>query len=186
MEETLSSLSTWGYAAIAFFSLGGSIVVTAATGVFASLGKIDLLSAIIVAIIFNFLGGNLLFYMGRYQKKDIMPFLKSHTRKIALVHVLFRKYGSFAIIIAKFIYGMKLIVPVSMGISKYNMKKFIAINFIASIIFVVVIVMLGFYTAPTIKLIFNYVSQKPWIAPIIIFAILGSIWYLLHHGTKRR
>jgi membrane protein DedA with SNARE-associated domain len=186
MEETLSSLSTWGYAAIAFFSFGGSIVVTAATGVFASLGKIDLLSAIIVAIIFNFMGGNMLFYMGRYQKKDIMPYLKNHTRKIALVHILFRKYGSFAIIIAKFIYGMKLIVPVSMGISKYSMKKFIVINFIASINFVVVIVMLGYYTASTIILIFNYVSQHPWIAPILIITILGSIWFLLHHGTKKR
>jgi len=186
MEEALSSLSTWRYIAIAFFSFGGSIVVTAAAGVFASIGKIDLLSAIIVGIIFNFLGGNLLFYMGRYQKKEIMPFLKNHTRKIALVHILFRKYGSFAIIIAKFIYGMKLIVPVSMGISKFNMKKFIVINFLASIVFVITVMILGFYTAPTIKLIFDYIYKNPWIAPIILFTIAGIVWQLLHHGTKRR
>jgi membrane protein DedA with SNARE-associated domain len=185
LEETLSSLATWGYIGIAFFSLGSSIVVTAATGVFASMGKIDLVTAFMVAIIFNFLGGNLMFYMARYHKSEIMPYLKSHTRKIALVHILFRKYGSLAIIVTKFIYGMKLIVPVSMGLSKYEFKKFIFINIFASILFVCVVGFGGYYAAGSIMVVFDVIKDKPWIAPIILFSIIGTIWYFLEKATKR-
>jgi len=64
-----SSLENWGYLAVAFFSFGGSFIIVAAAGVFSFMGHMDLAIALIIAAIFNFLGDNFLFYLGRYQKK---------------------------------------------------------------------------------------------------------------------
>jgi membrane protein DedA with SNARE-associated domain len=186
MEETLSSLATWGYIAIAFFSLGGSLVIVAAAGVFSAMGKIDLTTAMIVAMVFNFIGDNLLFYMSRYQRSSMMPYLRSHHRKLALATIMYRRYGSIVMFVKKFIYGLKTLVPLSMGLSKYNFGKFILINLFASIFFVLVIGLGGYYAAESITIIFNIVKEKPWIAPIILFSVLGTIWFLMEKATTRK
>ncbi len=185
MEETLSSLATWGYIAIAFFSLGGSLVIVVAAGVFSAMGKIDLTTALTVAMVFNFIGDNLLFYMSRYQRSSMMPYLRSHHRKLALATIMFRRYGSLVMFVKKFIYGLKTLVPLSMGLSKYNFGKFIFINLFASIFFVLAVGLSGYYAADSLTVFFDIVKHKPWIAPIILFSVLGSIWFLMERATKK-
>ncbi|MBN2825659.1 MAG: DedA family protein, partial [Campylobacterales bacterium] len=111
MEDTLTSLTTWGYLAVAFFSFGGSLVVVAAAAVLSYMGKMDLYVALSIAALFNFLGDNFLFYLGRYHKEDIKPYFKKHQQKIALATLIMRKYGILAIFIQKFLYGIKTLVP---------------------------------------------------------------------------
>ena len=65
--------------------------------------------------------------------------MNNHKRKVALVQLLFRKYGFFVIIIQKYIYGIKTLVPLVMGLSDYSSFKFTVINSIASILWACVI-----------------------------------------------
>ena len=44
-----SSLETWGYLAVAFFSFGGSFFIVAAAGVFSYMGHMDLGVALAIA-----------------------------------------------------------------------------------------------------------------------------------------
>ncbi|MCB4774554.1 MAG: DedA family protein, partial [Sulfurovum sp.] len=76
-----SLLETWGYLAVAFFSFGGSFVIVAAAGVFAYMGHMDLVTVLVIAATTNFLGDNVLFYLGKYQKKEIQPYFAKHKRK---------------------------------------------------------------------------------------------------------
>ena len=174
-----SSLETWGYLAIAFFSFGGSFAIVAAAGVFAYLGKIDLFTALAVAALFNFLGDNFLFYLGRYQKKEVQKYLKKHRRKLAITILLMRKYGTLAIFIQKFIYGVKTLIPIVMGLGKYDFKKFVIVNFFASIVFVLVIGLSAYYSSEFIIKLFNILKDKPYLAPIALIVIGSAIWYFL-------
>lgn len=185
MEETLSSLAAWGYLAIAFFSFGGSILIVAATGIFSSFGKIDLGIALSLAALFNFLGDIFFFYLARYQKQSIMLHFKNHKRKLALSHVMFKKYGSFVIFVKKYIYGLKTLIPLSMGLSRYPFWKFAVYNFFASIVFTLSIGLSGYYASGFIVSLFDKISDNPWIAPLILFSILGAIWYFLERATKK-
>jgi len=115
-----------------------------------------------------------------------MPYLRSHHRKLALATIMYRRYGSIVMFVKKFIYGLKTLVPLSMGLSKYNFGKFILINLFASIFFVLVIGLGGYYAAESITIIFNVVKEKPWIAPIILFSVLGTIWFLMEKATTRK
>jgi membrane protein DedA with SNARE-associated domain len=180
-----SSIETWGYLAIAFFSFGGSFLIVATAGVFAYLGKIDLTTAMVVAIIFNFLGDNFLFYLGRYQKKDIQKYLKKYRRKLAITTLLMRKYGNLAVFIQKFIYGVKTLIPIVMGLGKYDFKKFIFLNFFASIIFVLTIGLSAYYFSDAIIAIFNYIKNKPYLAPLALIIIGSGIWQYLKVVEKR-
>ena len=181
-----SSLETWGYLAVAFFSFGGSFFIVAAAGVFSYLGHMDLTIALIVAAIANFMGDNFLFYLGKYQKKEVMPYFKKHKRKLALATLIMRKYGVAAIFIQKFIYGVKTLVPISMALSKYDFKKFVFFNFFASIFFVTVIGLSAFFASESIIRFFEAIKARPWLAPLFAVVVLGGLWYAMTHFTKKK
>ena len=73
-----------------------------------------------------------------------------------------------------------------MGLSKYSFAKFIFLNIFASIIFVVVIGLAGYYSSDFITQAFDYVSENPWIAPLVLFSLLGGVWYFMERVTKRK
>jgi membrane protein DedA with SNARE-associated domain len=181
-----SSLETWGYLAVAFFSFGGSLMIVAASGVFSYMGHMDLPIALSIATVSNYLGDMFLFYLGKYQKKEIQPYFAKHKRKIALATLIMRKYGVWAIFIQKFLYGIKTLVPLSMALSKYDFKKFGFYNIFASILFVVTIGLSAYYSSEFIISVFNYIKEKPWIAPMILVVIVAGIWYAMEYMTKRR
>jgi len=186
LEDTLTSLSTWGYFALAFFSFGGSLVVVAAAGVLSYMGEMNLILSLIIAIVFNYIGDMVLFYMGKYNKEEIKPYFEKHKRKIALSTLILRKYGVWAIFIQKFLYGIKTLIPLSMALSRYDFKKFGFYNIFASIFFVVVIMLSSYYAGETIKSLFESFKEYPWVPVLILFSILGAGWYAMEHFTKKR
>jgi len=181
-----SSLETWGYLAVAFFSFGGSLFIVAAAGVFSFMGHMDLTTALIVAMVANFMGDNFLFYLGKYHKKDIQPYYAKHKRKIALATLIMRKYGIAAIFIQKFLYGVKTLVPISMALSKFDFKKFIFFNIFASILFILTIGLSAYFASESIIAFFSIVQERPYLAPLAMFTVLGSLWYLVTHMTKKK
>jgi len=181
-----SSLESWGYLAIAFFAFGGSLFIVAAAGVFSFMGKMDLTTALTVAVISNYIGDMFLFYLGKYQRKEIEPYFAKHKRKIALARLIMRKYGVAAIFIQKFLYGIKTLVPLSMALSKYDFKKFGFYNIFASAIFVLTIGLSAYYSSEAIISMFEYIKEKPWIAPVMLFSIVGGVWLLMEKMTKKR
>ncbi len=180
------TLETWGYLAVAFFSFGGSLFIVAAAGVFSFMGEMNLTIALSIAIVFNFMGDNFLFYLGRYQKKEIEPYYAKHKRKIALATLIMRKYGILAIFIQKFLYGVKTLVPIAMALAKYDFKKFVFFNIFASIVFILTIGLSAYYSSEAIISLFGYIKENPWIAPLILFSIIGLIWVTLEKMTKTK
>ncbi len=181
-----SSLETWGYLAVAFFSFGGSLFIVAAAGVFSYMGHMDLTTALLVAMVANFMGDNFLFYLGKYHKKDIQPYFAKHKRKIALATLILRRYGVLAIFIQKFLYGVKTLVPISMALSKFDFKKFIFFNIFATVIFILTIGLSAYYASETIIALFTYIQAKPWIAPLAMVTVLGTLWFVVSRMTKRK
>ena len=74
------------------YSLGGGMVGILAAGVLSSLGKMELHWCIAIAFVANALGSSLLYIMGKYGKKDLMPYFKKHRRKLALAMLKIKQY----------------------------------------------------------------------------------------------
>lgn len=94
MEDMFSNLTTYGYIALFLYSLGGGFVGLMAAGVLSYMGKMDLGVAMAVAMVSNFLGDTLLFYLARHHKQDVLNYFHKHRRKLALSHMLMKKHGS--------------------------------------------------------------------------------------------
>jgi membrane protein DedA with SNARE-associated domain len=52
---------------------------------------------------------------------------------------MMRKYSTWVIFIQKYLYGIKTLIPLAMGLTKYDMKKFTFYNLLASIIWAMIV-----------------------------------------------
>jgi len=146
LEDILNSLATYGYIIVALYSFGGGMMALAGAGILASMGKMDIGLSITIAIIFNFIGDSVLFYMGRDNKQEVKKYLEKFKGRIhARTILLMRKYGWAVVFLQKYLYGIKTLVPVIMGLSKYDFRKFTILNIFATILWGLVVGLLSFY-----------------------------------------
>lgn len=155
-------------------------------GVLSFMGKMDLSLAITIAFIANFIGDSLMFYMSRYHKREMMEYFKKHRRKLAFSHLLLKKRGSWIIIIKKFIYGLKTLVPLAIGLTKYDFWKFSAYNAIGAAIWAIVIGGGSYLFGGALIEGYKMVSDKPYLAPLMLLLVGGSVWLYLSQATKRK
>ncbi|WP_299546906.1 DedA family protein [uncultured Helicobacter sp.] len=185
MQETIDLIAKYGYVILFLYSLGGGFVALVGASVLSFAGKMDLSLSIIVAVIANFLGDLMLFYMARYQKVMMQPYFAKHRRKLALVHLLMRKYGSIIIVIKKYIYGLKTLVPLAIALTPYSLAKFNLYNAIGAVIWGVSIGLLGYFSGGILIQGFETLGEYPLLAPLFILVLLGGLWFWLKHATKK-
>ncbi len=186
MEDMFSNLTTYGYIALFLYSLGGGFVGLMAAGVLSYMGRMDLATAMAVAMASNFLGDTLLFYMARYHKKEVLNYFHKHRRKLALSHMLMKKHGSWIIFMQKFVYGIKTLIPLAIGITKYDFAKFSVLNFAAAILWTLIVGIGSYLAGKPIMGVYEFIAERPYIAPVILVAFGGLIWFYLGRATRKK
>lgn len=182
----LNNLATYGYIVLFFYSLGGGFVALMAAGVLAYAGKMDLSATIAIAFVANFIGDALLFYMGRYHKSQMMNYLHQHKRKLALSHLLMKKHGSWIIIIQKYVYGIKTLIPIAIGLTKYSFVQFNILNAVAAALWAVSIGYGSYLAGDALTTAYTIIAKRPYIAPIILFSLIGLLWFYMSKATQKR
>lgn len=188
MQQTLEFIENyaiWGYGILFLYSFGGGMIALLAASVLAGVGKLDLSLCIIIAAVANFLGDELLFYLAKFNKNAVLPYFKKHRRKLALAQILFKSYGGKIILAKKFIYGLKTLIPLAIGLSKYNAKKFLFLNAICAIVWAVSLGLLGFFAGDFIQQISEKYGQNTSFLIIFLVAILFALWLYFEKQTKR-
>jgi membrane protein DedA with SNARE-associated domain len=169
-----SIIQDWGYIALFLYSFGGGMLAIAVGGVLSSTGDLNILYVILIASISNFIGDLFLFTIARKNKSYAKEMMKNHQRKIAYTHILMRKYGAFVIFIQKYLYGVKTLVPLAMGLTKYNINNFIVYNFFASAIWGILI---GGVSYSLGNVVIEYLEDIKEYAFVLILAILLTLFY---------
>lgn len=186
MEEIINSLSTYGYIILFIYTLGGGMVAIIAAGVLSYAGKMDINASIAVAFIANAIGDNLLFYISRYNKELVKPYIKKHRRKVALSHVLLKKYGDKIIFFQKFVYGIKTLIPLAIGLTKYSYLKFTILNIISAFIWALLLGFGSYKFGHIFEKAAQFLAKNPYFMPVIGVALLALIWIYFEKYTKKR
>lgn len=162
------------------------MVAIIAAGVLSYAGKMDIYVSIMVAFVANAIGDNLLFYISRYNKEIVAPYIKKHRRKVALSHLLMKKYGDKIIFFQKFVYGIKTLIPLAIGFTKYPLIKFTILNIISAFIWAVLLGCGSFKFGAFFESVAKYIGKNPWFMPIIGMALLCLIWLYFEKFTKKK
>ncbi|MDD2895743.1 MAG: DedA family protein [Aliarcobacter sp.] len=179
MEDIIKD---WGYLALFLYSFGGGFVGLVVAGVLSYSGDLNIYISILVAGISNFLGDQFLFFIARRNKNYAKDMMKKYGRKIALAHLMMRKYGSFVVFVQKYIYGIKTLVPLAMGLTKYSAMKFSLYNAIATVLWACII---GYASFTAGEYVLSLGDDFKYIGLAIIVVILLSISYIFKKIEKK-
>lgn len=185
MADTLTSLSTYGYIVLFLYSLGGGMVAIIAAGVLSHMGKMDINISIAIAFIANALGDNLLFYLSRYNKMVIEPYIKNHKRKLALAQILMKRHGDKIIFFQKFVYGIKTLIPLAIGLTKYPLVKFTILNIVSALIWSILLGYGSYKFGAFFEKGISLITDNPFLMPIILLPLLGLLWLYFDKYTKK-
>lgn len=155
------------------FFPGDSLLFTA--GLFSALGKVDLVALIFGSIFMAIIGDSVGYYTGKkfgpslFKKEESFFFKKSYLEK---TKDYFNKYGSVAIIIARFVPGVRTITPILAGSVKMNYKNFLFCNIIGAVVWVLSMTLLGYFLGSKIENIDSYIL--PIALSIIILSLIPT------------
>jgi len=171
MEELIKD---WGYIILFLYSFGGGFVALVVAGILSFSGELNIFVSILVAGVSNFLGDQFLFTLARKNKHQAKQMMQKHRRKIALSHLMMRKYGSWVIFIQKYVYGIKTLIPLAMGLTKYDYKKFIVFNILATTLWALVVGGTSFMLG---EIVYTYIDELKSYVPFIVAAILIGVYF---------
>lgn len=171
MEELIRD---WGYIILFLYSFGGGFVALVVAGILSYSGELNIVVSMLVAGVSNFLGDQFLFTLARQNKAYAKQMMGKHKRKIALAHVMMRKYGSWVVFIQKYIYGIKTLIPLAMGLTKYDGRKFVFFNIFATTLWALVVGLSAFMLG---ELVYTYIEEFKTYGIVLVVTILLLVAY---------
>ncbi len=154
-------------------------------GLLTHTGDMNLFMAIFVAGLGGFVGDQIYFYIGRYNKGYVHKKFKGQRRKFALAHLLLKKYGWPIIFVQRYMYGMRTIIPISIGLTRYSAKMFAFINLISAWCWAAITIVPVWYFGDEIMKVLEWAKEHWYLAIPIAVIFGGGIMYFFHSATKK-
>lgn len=154
-------------------------------GLLSHTGDMWLPMAIFVAGLGGFAGDQIYFYIGRYNKTYVYKKFKNQRRKFALAHLLLQKYGWPIIFVQRYMYGMRTIIPISIGLTRYNGKMFAFINILSAWCWAAITIIPAYIFGEEIIEIVHFAKNHWYIALPIVAVFGGLIYYYFHTKTQK-
>ncbi len=175
----------WGYVILFFWGILEGELGLIFAGLAVHDGKMLMPLAIFVAGFGGFVGDQIYFYIGRLNRNGIQKNFKAQRRQFALAHLLLQKYGWGIIFIQRYMYGMRTIIPMSIGTTRYNAGKFAFINFLSAQVWAAITIILTWFFGEEIFIALDWFKNHPYLLiPLAILFGGGVLWYFKSQ-TKR-
>ncbi|MDB2405356.1 DedA family protein [Arcobacteraceae bacterium] len=154
-------------------------------GLLCHTGDMWLPIAIFIAGLGGFVGDQIYFYIGRYNKAYVHSKFKGQRRKFALAHLLLKKYGWPIIFAQRYMYGMRTVIPISIGLTRYDAKLFAFINILSAWVWAAITIVPVWYFGDEILKLLE-IAKEYWFIALPFAALMGgSIIYYFHTATKK-
>lgn len=179
-------LKTYGYIILFAWSILEGEAGLIMAGLLSHTGDMNLYMAIFIAGLGGFAGDQIYFYIGRFNKSYVHRNFKGQRRKFALAHLLLNKYGWPIIFAQRYMYGMRTIIPISIGLTRYSGKTFAFINLISAWCWAAITIVPAWYFGEEILVVLSWVKEHWYFAAPVGVAFGGSIVYYFHVMTKKK
>ena len=197
MLVNLTSLAvTYGYLGVFLVMLANSDFLPLFTettlplaGYLASQGKLSIFLIIFAAVLGDFIGAIIAYYVGYFLKEKVVISLINKYGKYILLkesdlnRVLkhLRNHGSIIVFIAKLTPGIKTYTSVAAGMSKIRLIKYLIASVCASIIYNSVLTYFGFYLGSNWMVISHYLNR---IQITVFLSLVLAVMFLINKRLK--
>jgi membrane protein DedA with SNARE-associated domain len=191
MEELfIGWLKEYGYAILFLWSILEGEMGLIMAGIMSHTGDMQYLMTVFVAGLGGFTGDQIYFYIGRFNKGLIQRKLHTQRRKFAIAHLLLKKYGWPIIFMQRYMYGLRTVIPMSIGITKYSARKFALINLLSAWVWAAITITPAYFYGEEILDLLGYVKEHWYFAlPIaggFLYGVHAYFQKLERHFLRRR
>ena len=180
MQELISQYGYW-------LMLVGALIegemFLIAGGIAAHHGLFNIPSLIILAIIGSLIHDHAFFYLGRFTKVEALIYriskkpssYKKFKRRVTKGLNLLDQYGVILIISFRFMYGLRTIIPIIIGLSKISKIKFFILDLIGATLWSCTFIFGGYYFGHAMENFFAFVHDRfhiSWVFLIILSIIM--------------
>jgi Uncharacterized membrane-associated protein len=161
-------LANYGYYAILFLTFleGETIVIIA--GIAASQGLLDPVVIAVCAFTGSFFSDQIMFSLGKYKGQSVLKRFPRLNKNMDRAAILIKKYDVYLILGFRFVYGVRNVTPIMLGVSGVSHAKFLALNAIGAAIWAASFTAGGFYAGRA----FSHVMEQ---FGAFVFYIIGAI-----------
>ena len=177
-ERLLHLLQEHGYIVLFFWSILEGELGLIMAGILSHTGHMNVGLSIFVAGLGGFAGDQIYFYIGRYAKGYIHKKMRKHRRKFAIAHLLLKKYGWPIIFIQRYLYGLRTVIPMSIGLTRYSGAKFALINLLSAWVWAAITIVLAYIFGEELLHLLHYAKAHWYLAIPFALAVLGGFYML--------
>ncbi|MFH0708935.1 MAG: DedA family protein [Pseudomonadota bacterium] len=177
-------LKEYGYIVLFAWSILEGELGLVMAGIMSHTGDMFLPIALMVGAFGGFVGDQIYFYIGRFNKKYIHDKLRSQRRKFAIAHLLLKKYGWPLIFVQRYMYGMRTVIPMAIGLTKYSSRDFAIINFVSAIFWAALTIIPAYYFGEELLKLLAWIKAHWYFAIPLVIAIIGSISFMFNRIEK--
>jgi membrane protein DedA with SNARE-associated domain len=167
-------LITYGYPILALGAVleGDAFVIVAA--LLAQRGYLTLQGVIAVAASATFCTDQFFFQLGRIKGRSFLNNRPRWQASMTKVNQILQRHHLLPIIGFRFLYGLRTITPIFIGMSGFSSARFLLLNALGSVVWAVVLAFAGYLFGQVIELIIADVQKyELWI--IALAALIGII-----------
>ena len=176
MEDLfITGLKDYGYIILFLWSIVEGEMGLVMAGIMIHMGNMQYFMSIFIAGLGGFTGDQIYFYIGRFNKRRIQSKLHKQRRQFAIAYLLLKKYGWLIIFMQRYLYGLRTIIPMSIGITQYSAKKFALINLISAWIWAAIVITPAYFYGAEILSLLTYAKQHWYVALTIVSGFLYGL-----------
>lgn len=179
-------LKTYGYIILFAWSILEGEAGLIMAGLLSHAGDMNLYIAIFVAGLGGFAGDQIYFYIGRFNKSYVHKKFKGQRRKFAFAHLLLQKYGWPIIFAQRYMYGMRTIIPISIGLTRYSAVTFAIINLISAWCWAAITIVPAWYFGEEILEVLKWIKEHWYFAAPFALLFGGGMIYYFQKMTKKK
>jgi len=170
-------IESYGYLAVAVGAFLEGETVLALAGLAAYREYLDWRVVIVVATLAGFAGDQFYFHLGRHRGRQILARFPGAEQQAARFDALLARWHAPLIVGIRFLYGLRIVGPVLLGMGRVSAGKFFFYNLIGAAIWAPLVTGVGYLFGGMVEAVLHDIRQiEAWLfAAIVAGGVAGAL-----------
>jgi len=178
-------VQTWGYPAVFLGTLLEGETVLLLAGLAAQAGYLELPWVIATAVAGGVTGEQIWFLVGRRNGERLLARFPRLRPGAERMHALLARHHLPLILSLRFLYGLRTVGPIAIGMSRVPWARFTALDFAAAVVWAVTVASAGYAFGQVLALWLGDLTRiEHWLA-LALIAAGAALWWLRIRKSRR-
>jgi membrane protein DedA with SNARE-associated domain len=178
-------VDAYGYLAVFAGAFLEGETILALAGLAARRGYLDLRAVIAIAIVAGFAGDQFFFFLGRHHGQRILERFPAVRSRALGFDALLARWHAPLIVAIRFMYGLRIVGPIVLGMGRVAAWKFVVFNLIGAVLWAPIIVGVGYAFGALVESMLDDVNRYE-LGLFATLVAMGGIGALYHRLRARR